>query len=215
MTIANAGLIHADISLNGGGAPRTVLNGYDLAGNAVDGPSRIEGDLYFNGSDDTVRVRNRGTILGDIYFGEGVNELYNSGTINGNISDVGGAANHIVLAGTLNGDGSLQGTTTLEVSGVLNGSIVLGGNDDTVIVNGPLTITGENSINVAGGAGDTVIYRGETGAVDAWRINAEKLIKDGGGTTILGSEGATYLGGITVANGTLMFGTDRADPQEK
>ncbi|HZG34167.1 MAG TPA: hypothetical protein VEZ59_12885, partial [Sphingopyxis sp.] len=84
------------------------------------------------------------------------------------------------------------------------------GNDDTVIVDGALTITGENSINVGGGGGDMVIYRGDTGSVDAWRVNAEKLVKDGGGTTILGSEGATFLGGVTVADGTLVFGTDRA-----
>lgn len=123
LSIANAGTIHGGLDLSGSTAARTVLNGYDQAGNPVAGPARIEGSLSFGDGDDI--VRNKGAIVGDIFLGAGTNELVNHGTIEGNILDADGV-NHIVLAGTLNGNGQFSGTTTLEVSGVLNGSIVLG-----------------------------------------------------------------------------------------
>lgn len=210
ITIANAGVMYGSLDLTDGTAGRTVFNGFDQNGVATAGPGRIEGGVYLGSSDDT--VRNAGTINGAILLGGGVNTLVNAaggiitGDISGNtsFSDIG--TNSILLAGVLNGDGQFGGVTTLELSGTLNGTITLGGDDDTVIINGRPTITGANKIDVGGGGGDTVIFRGNTGAFDAWRANAEKMVKDGGGITILSSEGATYLGGITIDEGMLVFG---------
>lgn len=213
LAISNAGIMYGGLDLSFSSAARTVHNGYDLTGAALSGPSAIHGSVLLGAGDDT--VRNLGVINGDIELGGGNNTLINAvgGIINGNISGNNAISedgvNHVVIAGTLKGFGTFGGVTTLELSGTLDGTIQLGGNDDTVIINGRPTFTGESKIDVGGSPGDTVIFRGNTGSFDPWRVNAEKMIKDGGGVTILGSEGATYWGGITIDEGTLIFGNSR------
>ncbi len=166
-TIVNSGVIKADIAVYADDFSGTVASrGIETVLNDPGG--LIQGMLWLARGDDV--VRNRGTIEGDVYLGEGADSFDNDGGTLIGFADMGwGNDSFIGSAGTdyvggSNGDDSLQGGAGEDIllGGSNNDTLIGGaGNDSLFGEYGNDRIVTQGADFVLGGAGDDRIEAGD------------------------------------------------------
>ncbi|MEL7100079.1 MAG: calcium-binding protein [Pseudomonadota bacterium] len=166
----------------------------------------ITGGTYvFEGRLGADKVRNSGTLNGELDLDGGDNLLRNDGIITGDVSAESGA-DRIVNTGTINGDLETgSGEDTVSITGTVAGNVDLGSNNDVLNMGSLGVVSGA----VDGGFGDDSLYggdlgddlRGEEGAdFIVGRAGDDTLSGGLGDDTVLGGSGADNLQGVAGSN---------------
>ena len=133
-TITNTGTLKGYVDSGVGGGLNTFTNSGSVGDKVGDGT----GIAYWGGADtDTVKNNSPGWLHGSVILNDGANSLTNSGTIGvagftGTAVSGGANVDNITNSGTMNGDVSLFGGNDIfKNTGLVSGQIYLGDGDDT------------------------------------------------------------------------------------